>query len=101
MIIQARSVGIKEADFWLMTPREFWRCMKGEDRRLEIEAKARKEAAWYAAALPRTKKFPDFDEFVNGKKSEKVDADEGFRRLEAMLNRRPKEKAKQEWQSEQ
>lgn len=100
MIGAAISVGVSESDFWTMTPRQYYRRMKGEGRRLKREGEARVEQAWLTAMLSRAKKVPRLEKLLASDKPEKVSIEEGFARIREMA-KRAKEEREEAWQSDQ
>jgi len=100
MIEAGISVGVSEDKFWRMTPRQYFRQMKGEGRRLKREGDARIEQAWITAMLSRAKKVPRLEKLLEGDKPEKVSVEEGFARIREIA-KQAKAKREAECQSEQ
>lgn len=99
MIESLVSVGGSEGEFWRMTPRQYYRRMKGEGRRLKREGEARIEQAWITAMLSRAKKVPRLEKLLAGDKPQKVSIAEGFARIR-QIAKRERAKREEEWQSE-
>ena len=63
---EAKAVGVHPAEFWRMTPREFWAVARGhylaENRRLQAEVAAH----WYGAGFQRYKRLPDLNKVLRG-----------------------------------
>jgi hypothetical protein len=55
------EAGFDPARFWMITPKEFDREMRGARKRLEREADERMSLAWHIVALDRTKKLPKLE----------------------------------------
>jgi hypothetical protein len=62
------AAGLEPGRFWLITPREVDREMRGTKRRLEREADERMSLAWHIVALDRTKKLPKLETLLIGNK---------------------------------
>ncbi|GGH24422.1 hypothetical protein SAMN05444007_103399 [Cribrihabitans marinus] len=84
MIEAGISVGVCEDEFWLMTPRQYWRRLKGEGGRLKRENEARIEQVWLGEVLHRVKKVPKLEKLLGKEKPEKVSISEGFARIREM-----------------
>jgi hypothetical protein len=87
MIEAGISVGVSEAEFWLMTPRQYWRRLKGEGARIKREDDARTQQAWLGEVLHRVKKVPKLEKLLGNEKPEKVSIAEGFARIREMAKK--------------
>lgn len=58
------ATGLDEDAFWSSTPRQTDRAIKASNSRFEAEERVRRFHTWHAAALPLSKKFPKFEDFL-------------------------------------
>ena len=77
----AVKAGVSVTDFWDMTPKETDIVINACLDRLEQDRTNLRIHAWLTAALSRTKKMPELDEFVNPpppKTPEELEEDKRF-----------------------
>jgi hypothetical protein len=65
--------------------------MRGEEKKIEAQSSRDTTLAWQIANLSRAEKIPPLKRLLDGGK-ESVSPEEGFKRLEAMLDARKKAK---------
>lgn len=64
--------------------------MRGVRRRMEDDQRSQRWLAWHVVALDRVKKFPKFEQFVDGQSKRKQSPAEMKAKLAAMTGGLPK-----------
>lgn len=83
MLVEAMTVGVSEAEFWSMSPRQYLNRMKAEGRRAKQRQDDRKELAWWTENMARHKRLPNLQDLLADKTSRTLSVEDGFEELRA------------------
>ena len=83
MLVEAMSVGVSEAEFWSMSPRQYLNRMKAEGKKAKRRQADRKELAWWAENLARHKRLPSLKDLLADKAPQTMTLEDGFEELRA------------------